>query len=218
MCVWSGNAQQGGELSAPYLRVKHLLMLEEAGTSNQTTRNLFPSCQEFLRKPALCGLMMLVLCLRQGRPGEIAGFTWGGIGWEPHASVRVAPGALGTTVCPRTGVGEDAGRKCLPPEHPAAGRWAGGSDAMYPAIAAGGTAEGDQRLPGDVCAFDSGNIRATVSRLHVQGAPTSHLCRAAMHCIGDLEAVNVNPSKSELFTESECSFQGHLVNVMLSVS
>lgn len=144
------------------------------------------------------------------------------MGWDCLGAAykcRVAPGAPGTTICPRTGVGEDAGRKCLPPEHPAAGgRWAGGSDAMFPAVAAGGMAEGDQRLPGDVCAFDSGNVRATVSRLHVQGAPTSPLCRAAVHCTGDLEAVNVNPSVSELFTESACSFQGHLANVMLSVS
>lgn len=41
----------------------------------------------FLRKLVLCGLMILVLYLRQGRPGERAGLPWGGMGWELHTSV-----------------------------------------------------------------------------------------------------------------------------------
>lgn len=73
--------------------------------------------------------------------------------------------------------------------------------------------------PGDLCACDPDNIRATVSRPQVQGAPASHLGRAAVHCIGDSDAMNAHPFKSEPFksepfAEPECSFWGHLVSVM----
>ena len=88
---------------------------------------------------------------------------------------------------------------------------------MLPATAAAGTAERDQGPLGDMCAFDSGNVRGQSPGYNVQGAPASHLCHAAVCCIGDLEAMNGNPFDSELLGEFKCSFQGHLVTVRSSL-
>lgn len=68
------------------------------------------------------------------------------------------------------------------------------------------------RCPWKRCVCDSGSMRAAVSRLHLQGAPASHLCRAAVCFTGDLEATNGNPFRSEPFAESGFSAYRHLGN------